>query len=562
MKKVFISSTSRDLADYRRAAIDTCLKLGLFPIAMEYFEAMSAGATEGSKRKLDEADLYVGFFAFRYGYIEKPTYDRGVTELEFDHAIERRIDRLCFIADESHPWPPNVIDTENLDLLKAFKKRVQETHIVSFFTTVDNFANKLMHALLPYAGSKTSAVALTSTAVFAKTDSAVPEQPDRLIGRDDLQKRIHALLDQHKRVLLQGFGGMGKTALAATVAAQRPMPVLWLKAGHAEADALFEALARPFNAQQIVAGATGDARLNLMRDLLAQSGAKLLVLDDAWNGEALSRLLRAVPRDLPMLVTSRERFPIGEIIRVDELAPDAALELLGFHARQDYVNPSPQPPPRIQGGGENDDVSEHPARVLCRKLGYHAYALEIAGKTLHVDDITPAELLKRIETAPHEMKMPQDFADEGRQSVKRLLDASLSALDDETRAVFLAFGALFAPGATPELLARYMNASVGTRPAVSATEYDTTAIETALMTLARRGLAERVPPADNRVASYRIHDLAYSYARAQNTDENRHRARRLPGLYRTLQPARPGKLRRAPPATRQFPGRRELGVGK
>lgn len=52
MTNVFIGSTSRDLADYRKAAIDVCLRLDLHPIAMAYFEAMPVGATEGSKRQL------------------------------------------------------------------------------------------------------------------------------------------------------------------------------------------------------------------------------------------------------------------------------------------------------------------------------------------------------------------------------------------------------------------------------------------------------------------------------------------------------------------------------
>src|SRR5688572_17268689 len=88
MAKVIISSTGLDLQEYRDAAIEICLKLQLLPIAMEYFEVMGAGATEGSKRKLAEADAYVGIFAHRYGYIESG-YDKSVTEIEFDYAGKR-----------------------------------------------------------------------------------------------------------------------------------------------------------------------------------------------------------------------------------------------------------------------------------------------------------------------------------------------------------------------------------------------------------------------------------------------------------------------------------------
>ncbi|MDX2137030.1 MAG: DUF4062 domain-containing protein, partial [Chloroflexota bacterium] len=79
MKTVFISSTSRDLADYRAAAVEICLRMGYTPIAMEYFSAMPVGATAGSLHKLDTADLYVGIFAHRYGYIEDEADGRSVT---------------------------------------------------------------------------------------------------------------------------------------------------------------------------------------------------------------------------------------------------------------------------------------------------------------------------------------------------------------------------------------------------------------------------------------------------------------------------------------------------
>jgi tetratricopeptide (TPR) repeat protein len=145
MKKVFISSTSKDLADYRQAATETCLKLGLFPIDMKHFEAMSFGASEGSKRKLDGADVYIGIFAHRYGYVEDG-YDKSVTELEFDYAGERGLDRLCFLIDPTHPWPDDGDHRDGDARLATLKGRVNKL-IRSEFTTVDDFSAKLIQAL-------------------------------------------------------------------------------------------------------------------------------------------------------------------------------------------------------------------------------------------------------------------------------------------------------------------------------------------------------------------------------------------------------------------------------
>ena len=105
---------------------------------MEHFEAMGLGATAGSKKKLDRADLYVGIFAHRYGYIERG-YPISVTEIEFDHAAERDIPRLCFRGRSGicvaavNSWDP-----EHYTQMLAFKKRIDEL-IRGQFTTTDNF---------------------------------------------------------------------------------------------------------------------------------------------------------------------------------------------------------------------------------------------------------------------------------------------------------------------------------------------------------------------------------------------------------------------------------------
>jgi tetratricopeptide (TPR) repeat protein len=188
-------------------------------------------------------------------------------------------------------------------------------------------------------------------------------------------------------------------------------------------------------------------------------------------------VLKAVPNGMPVLVTSRQRFGLGKIVDVGDLPLDEALSLLGYHA------------------GEKDYSADEGAHRLCEELGHHPYALEIAGTTLKVDALTPEELCEEIANAPHDMPMPEEFAKEGRQSVKELLDGSFDALDAETQAVFWAFGALFAPGATSALLAVYM-------------KREKRAVREALRKLVRRSLAKRLKGIDY----YYVHELTFSYA--------------------------------------------------
>lgn len=147
IKRVFISSTGRDLEDYRKAAEEICLRMQFFPDMMEYFDAMGAGATAGSKKKLEQSDLYVGIFAHRYGYIETDAgYDKSVTEIEFDYAGERKMERLCFMLDPKHPWPQDASDPEHYKEMAAFRQRIEKL-IRAQFTTCDDFRAKLTQAL-------------------------------------------------------------------------------------------------------------------------------------------------------------------------------------------------------------------------------------------------------------------------------------------------------------------------------------------------------------------------------------------------------------------------------
>jgi Domain of unknown function (DUF4062)/AAA ATPase domain len=149
MAKVFVGSTSRDLHGYRQAAIDECNRLGLVPIAMEFFEAIGVGATAGSRRKLDEADVYVGIFAHRYGYVE-PGEAASVTELEFDYAGEpRKLERLCFLADPENADPAllALAEPEQKERIAAFHARIEAAVIREHFTSVDDFRGKIRLAL-------------------------------------------------------------------------------------------------------------------------------------------------------------------------------------------------------------------------------------------------------------------------------------------------------------------------------------------------------------------------------------------------------------------------------
>ncbi len=310
----------------------------------------------------------------------------------------------------------------------------------------------------------------------------IPSLPQKLIGRDALLAEVSTLL-LNKKVLLHGFAGTGKTALAATVAAQfvqEGQSVVWLRVGSDDLGSLLDALARPFGAQKELSQSTEVAKPSILKKFLQRHSIDLLVLDDVWNAYALSKLLETVPESTALLVTSRQRYSRLKRVDIGQLKREDSLTLLGFFAQQEFSK-------------------DAYANELCEHLADHAFALRIAGVNLISE--TPEKLLKDIREFPHSLKLPAEFAEANRESVASLLEVSLESLSDRAYEAFLAMGTLFTPSCTPELLNFCLQREVGI-------------IEDALMELAQRALADRVVEAGSDVITYRLHDLAFSFAKA------------------------------------------------
>jgi DNA-binding SARP family transcriptional activator len=340
-------------------------------------------------------------------------------------------------------------------------------------------------------------------AVLLNDPEAVPDAPQTLFGREKLLQEISRLLHQGKRVLLQGFGGMGKTAVAATVAKTflkgQKKGVLWLQVGADNPEVVLEALARPFDAVQDLAKA--ENKTAFLAEVFKKQKLSLVVLDDVWNAYSLSKVSEALPPGLPLLVTSRQRYSRLERVYVDRLERVASLDLLAWYAEPplDKRRENGFTSPNRGGVAERRGGSNTDRNKLCELLGDHPFALRIAG--LNLRETSTSELLERIKNTPHDLKIPDDFKEAGRESVAALLSVSLETLSDLEYELFLSYGILATPSATPGFLA-------------CCTQRNLNQVENALFTLVERGLAVRVSKPESDLVAYRLHDLAHSYARA------------------------------------------------
>lgn len=126
MTTIYLSSTYEDLKEYRDAVFDALRKSGHHVIAMEDYVATDRRPVEECLRDIGErADIYVGVFAFRYGYIPPAEHIRecertkrhddwqglSITELEFRYAKDEvGLPCLAFVLKEGTPWSPGFVD--------------------------------------------------------------------------------------------------------------------------------------------------------------------------------------------------------------------------------------------------------------------------------------------------------------------------------------------------------------------------------------------------------------------------------------------------------------------
>src|SRR6266487_3115040 len=223
VKKVMISSTAIDLPEHRDLVKDACLRQGMYPVMMEHLAAVDADAIAESLRIVNEANIYLGIFAYRYGYVPEG-YDISITEMEYNRAVERGIPRLIFLMDEEHDVKP--ADVEKGDgavKLDALKERLKAERVVNFFKSPAELQAEVIDSL-----SKLRQPNLT--AFHYVSDIPAPPEPyiahpytllqTNLVGRQaelnlltDWVTKPSSNLSQARILSIVAIGGMGKSAL-------------------------------------------------------------------------------------------------------------------------------------------------------------------------------------------------------------------------------------------------------------------------------------------------------------------------------------------------------------
>lgn len=355
--KVFISSTYKDLVDYRAAAIRAVEGISYQAVKMEVFGAHPDEPLEACLREVEQCDLFVGIYAYRYGYVPAGSED-SITEMEYVHArkVGKRV--YCFLVDEDNqPWLPKWIENEpGKSKLQNFKKQIQTDHICAFFTSPEDLGMKVAHALSHYVSNNSPTIdyRLPTPEHRKPKGSTLPNQP-YFFGREKELALIADAISPESRTwgaLIDGPGGIGKTALAVEAAHRASKETFehkfFITAKVRELTPSGEKpltdFARPnylelLNELAVDLGEDEIPRLapeertkqlwNVMRDkkvLVVFDNLETLYEDERTR---LFQFLTRLPEGNKSIVTSRRRSEVdARIIRLDRLSANEALQLI------------------------------------------------------------------------------------------------------------------------------------------------------------------------------------------------------------------------------------------
>jgi hypothetical protein len=114
-----------DLVDHKECAERALRRLGFNVIAMEDYVAAGERPVNRCLADVADSDLYLGLFAFRYGYIPKEDNPdrRSITEMEYRHAVACGIPRLIFRVPDRVEWRTDFTERTGFsELLACLKK--------------------------------------------------------------------------------------------------------------------------------------------------------------------------------------------------------------------------------------------------------------------------------------------------------------------------------------------------------------------------------------------------------------------------------------------------------
>jgi tetratricopeptide (TPR) repeat protein len=309
--------------------------------------------------------------------------------------------------------------------------------------------------------------------------------PGKLFGRDVTLGRIYAQLKANKPVLLHGTAGIGKTALAASLAGivtAQPGGVLWLSVDNSPLPDLVARAARAYQLTEITSKDNPAAMVNSLAVMLANQHP-LIVLDGRIAGDAAAAFIRQCAVNVPVLLVNEEEIS-GEwmSLRLGKLEPEPAAALLRAYA------------------GLPDALDADVARLIsgiAQALDYHPLALTLSGAAMKADKLTPKAFIGQLTSTPNASSLTPALL---------VLSTIFRTLDNRLKGLLFVLGSMFKGQASAELIGMVGNAPEDV-------------IHSAMGLLLARNLVERFYRYD--IPYYRLHPTVLTFVQASLRSENK-----------------------------------------
>ena len=205
--RVFVSATSHDLRDHRRAVEQALLDNGIHPITQEHFCADQRSLTEFLRDEVATCDAVICLVGHAFGAAPPETPNRSYTQHEYDFALLYQKPVFLFLAAED--FQPNAApedSCEQLELQRTHRKVLLQKHCCGWFRGPEEFA-RLVGAIILKIRKHTGG----SCIIYLYP----PNKPVHFAGRE---LELAQLLDAFRHpapaiVAVIGMGGQGKSTL-------------------------------------------------------------------------------------------------------------------------------------------------------------------------------------------------------------------------------------------------------------------------------------------------------------------------------------------------------------
>jgi HEAT repeat protein len=148
MAKIYVSSTFLDLEGYRAQVEKVIRRMGHIDVAMEYYVAEDQRPVARCLADVTDCDVYVGIFAWRYGWQPKDDNPNqfSITEMEFRQAEKTGKPCLIFLLSEDAPWPRKHMDKDTTKI-ETLRNGASAKHNGDWFASPDELARKVAEAI-------------------------------------------------------------------------------------------------------------------------------------------------------------------------------------------------------------------------------------------------------------------------------------------------------------------------------------------------------------------------------------------------------------------------------